>query len=499
MQRNLRTLFLIAGCLCHLLVAEAKAQWLWQVEQYPNDDGTPVLYSLSCAGNNCTLCEIPEPPYFYFERTTDGGLTWTQQDPGIGNKDGDNNNLVKAVQQIDSLNVVAVGNSNLILRSTDAGVTWFHQSPPATNPPCSSVANEDFSDSMSGIATIAKDSVYSSKGGDTVIYFTWSFVITTSDAGAHWAVVPPLVPGGAYVESTTDNSAHWVVAPLVPGGGAHDYGGGVHAYGGGKFRVFDFIGNKTYTTTDSWHSVDTGESLPDSIPGSGFYYQVEQPALSIIFAGGDTILIPTRGSFPGKSLVPIVFRSFDGGDHWQAPDTTGRELLYSSYTPFNRDTIAEGEGYIWPDTTNYKCPFGYGKIYLSTDRGNTWRTVIDSFQYEPVSGYYGGFAITGIALMPNGSILATYGNKNSFIALALPPTPDLVQSPEKITSSLSLFPNPATSVLNFEPPSGTFTISDPLGRNYDVPHIGSKLDVSALPPGVYFVSDGASRTKFVKE
>jgi hypothetical protein len=47
--------------------------------------------------------------------------------------------------------------------------------------------------------------------------------------------------------------------------------------------------------------------------------------------------------------------------------------------------------------------------------------------------------------------------------------------------------------------AGPFSIFDPLGRSYEVKQTGNTLEVSSLPPGVYFVSDGHSRVKFVKE
>ncbi|HEY3875258.1 MAG TPA: T9SS type A sorting domain-containing protein [Candidatus Kapabacteria bacterium] len=62
-----------------------------------------------------------------------------------------------------------------------------------------------------------------------------------------------------------------------------------------------------------------------------------------------------------------------------------------------------------------------------------------------------------------------------------------------------IYPNPTSSLLNIGQCSGTLSILDPLGRPYTVPRNGNTLDVSSLPNGVYFLSDGVSRTKFVIE
>ncbi len=74
-------------------------------------------------------------------------------------------------------------------------------------------------------------------------------------------------------------------------------------------------------------------------------------------------------------------------------------------------------------------------------------------------------------------------------------------SPVTITG---IVPNPAqTSIeVQLSSPSPTpisFTLSDPLGRSYEVRQTGNTLDISSLPSGVYFISDGVSRAKFVKE
>ena len=63
----------------------------------------------------------------------------------------------------------------------------------------------------------------------------------------------------------------------------------------------------------------------------------------------------------------------------------------------------------------------------------------------------------------------------------------------------SIVPNPATNEITIIGGSGLFTIFDPLGRSYSVPQNGNELDISSLPSGFYFVSDGISGAKFVKE
>ncbi len=75
-----------------------------------------------------------------------------------------------------------------------------------------------------------------------------------------------------------------------------------------------------------------------------------------------------------------------------------------------------------------------------------------------------------------------------------------------------IVPNPATNEITIVVAGvgdhHAFVISDPLGRHYDVPTTPQPppwkggavtIDISSLPKGVYFVSDGVGGAKFVKE
>lgn len=77
-----------------------------------------------------------------------------------------------------------------------------------------------------------------------------------------------------------------------------------------------------------------------------------------------------------------------------------------------------------------------------------------------------------------------------------------VASAQNPTTTFSIFPNPAADKVTIFTTSNHhahFTISDPLGRSYVLPQNGNVLDISSLPSGVYFISDGINGAKFVKE
>jgi len=77
-----------------------------------------------------------------------------------------------------------------------------------------------------------------------------------------------------------------------------------------------------------------------------------------------------------------------------------------------------------------------------------------------------------------------------------------VTSVQVSTNKTYIYPNPATKEITVVAAVGEhhmFVIYDPLGRSHTVPQNDNVLDISLLPAGVYFVSDGMSGAKFVKE
>ena len=64
---------------------------------------------------------------------------------------------------------------------------------------------------------------------------------------------------------------------------------------------------------------------------------------------------------------------------------------------------------------------------------------------------------------------------------------------------LSLYPNPVTSTLSVDGAQAALTITDALGRECGARQKSRTLNVSELPAGVYYVSDGYGRARFIKE
>jgi len=125
-------------------------------------------------------------------------------------------------------------------------------------------------------------------------------------------------------------------------------------------------------------------------------------------------------------------------------------------------------------------------VLISTDTGKTGQLL--SFSTDT------GYSV--VAVSPNHVLYAGTLEDGLFHYVpAASSVETVVSSPENFT----IFPNPATDKIQITSAERSISILDPLGRSYEVKQTGNTLDVSSLPPGVYFVSDGHTRAKFVKE
>ncbi|HZK76152.1 MAG TPA: hypothetical protein VFD13_04515, partial [Candidatus Kapabacteria bacterium] len=266
--------------------ATADGQYAWNVS-FDQKDDTTANYSpqlLACDGNHCTaivLAGRSTASWFEFLRSDDGGLSWREQwrVQGYGAP-----GFVVAMQQIDSLNVVAVGDSGRIFRTFDAGVTWERQS--SAPYPIASIWGVDFCDSLNGIIGLPDQSM------------------TTSDGGRHWILGPVTSLG-------TENC---------------------HCYAPGKFSVLNETTGVIYRTSDNWATIDSTSPIRDTI--------LHYPDLRRADWGtGDTIV--AYGFVLGG--FGLIERTTNGGMSWAKPVLPEGDAVISM-TPLMDDTLLAGRG-----------------------------------------------------------------------------------------------------------------------------------------------------------
>jgi hypothetical protein len=455
--------FVLISVLLSLVFApDVHAQLIWDVTQSDSSAVGYLLTSVSCYGNTCTALaeEWDSDSGAYrsiFWRSEDAGATWKRQDPGLALRVPSDsfifpNYAINKVDQIDSLRAIAIGYGGLILATNDGGNTWEKQQ-------CPVISNLIDIDCLS-----ATEGIIIGDGPSTIL--------TLSEGG-------------------------WFVAPFVPL--VLNASGFCHSYGDGKFRVLTNYG-PLYTTLDGWHTVDS-VAFPHRSADFLGWYGIE----TCDFGFGDTIIVGCASVEDSSKYWPLLIRTFDGGDNWQfIIDSASRPHGFSNISPIFDDTIISlnlvdsDSGVFFP-----------GLILLSTDLGATWRMDTLLFNKNEGSRFAGPLGGT-MAFTSNGSLIGAFyeydtagaivGNiDSSFFAKLNPSLNSGVQILESSSREFPVYPNPAENVLNVKSFSDPISITDPLGRSYAVKQTGNTLDISSLPSGVYFISDGVSRAKFVKQ
>jgi photosystem II stability/assembly factor-like uncharacterized protein len=417
--------------------------------------------ALGCNGNDCTAAMLSAVFYgdtggyqIFFLHSNDGGFTWKVQNPGLPLQNGKNVAIFN-IQQIDSLHVIAAGDADLVMHTSDGGATWQQQKLPTTNP----IADVSFSDSLHGIIVTS----------DTPVA-----IFLTSDGGNNW-IPNSFLRAGAWQ---------------------------CHDYGQGKYRLFTNTSGIIYTTTDNWQTVDS--TNPIYLNDSGqINYSYELADCN--FGAGDTMIaygVHWTSGFANN--YPLITRTTDGGAHWITVYDDTNEFITAAQvmSSINRDTIVVGFGGVDAETRD--------KVLLSIDRGVTWH--IDTLIFTDTNftaGYhvFFGYNAYGIALNSKGDLIGAFNWSDLFSSLIIGES--TVASVNSSTSTSNnqaqIYPNPATETVTITSleAGGTMHLLDILGREVlqaITPASGSlTLDVSSLPSGLYYISDGIARAKFVKE
>ena len=388
------------------------------------------LFAFSASGNYCTAFAIRLDFAKFvstsvFVRSNDGGKSWLVQDPGLGNT----LSTIRVIDQIDSLNVVAVGDTGLVVRTTDGGSTWSVQMLPRKP----KLEDVHFSDANVGIIA----------GADTV-----QAIFLTTDGGVHWTIAP------------FSRTFLWQC----------------HSYGEGVFRLFKYSSGEIYTTRDNWKSVDSTEAIFDSLN--------DPKRLSVAahcnFSGGDTMI--AFGAHSPNSPHGLIVLSTDAGHRWEQPwtfDTSFGQI--SCMSGLDRDTIlANG--------TNFGNSLE--EVLLSTDRGLTWRK--EPLLYDtafPTDAY--GIALSPDGAMiaafgiPGESVLVRGAWAQSAVAQVMPLVNILSINPNPAAVKVTIRSDSPSLPIHLLDILGRTVLSGTLDERG-----AASLDVSSLPRGVYSVMIG---------
>ena len=446
-----------------------QAQYRWHIV-YPNPVDTVyhAFVSLSCSGESCSALGYAynsnRTDSNFIIHSTNGGLTWNSIKPDLpqwvytwNSKGG---LLLYDIQQIDPLEAIAVGSSGAFIRTFDGWKTWEADT---FNFPPYILFHDTLAIGFDGLDFANPKEGVLFDGSDDVAFWT-------ADSGQHW----------------TERIHNGYIKP----------------YGNGMWRewipgYYFYDPDTILTTLDNWNTVDTS-----TFTWNGPFLKGDLMKGIFSFAGGDTLIsLAARYDSTGFNQIATLVRSTDLGANWSelpVPRTNRINAAGRNCPVVGQTLVIAGE-----DSSE--------EILLSKDGGTTWEldTVLldDGVSYSVIPLV----TVTGSGRAIAAIDVNTTGQLRSVLAY-LEPIPSSVTPTANPQQNLTLYPNPATNVLNLVSPSGTISISDPLGREYSVfttpqpPPIplrsiggGVTVDISTLPSGVYFVSDGVNRAKFVKE
>ena len=330
-------------------------------------------------------------------------------------------------------------------------------------------------------------------------------------------------------------------------GTACEVGGKIYHLGGYSY------GSIGHLVPNSFHMLDTStltwsepQTFGHFIPRQGLMSAVVNGTIYAIGGNIDTNLLGASGDLS-------TFQVFDTGTMtWSTPTTTGSLIPGEGQTAcvvdgkiyviggaqYDSNSISATSNQVFDPSTNtwgtisskgmflrwYPsiCALN-GKIYLiggqilgdSGGSGGADGTQLDIQIYDPMSdtwstpttmGTFNGVFDASIAVV-NGKIYVLGGDDGDISNVVQVFTPDSLESgvalAQNPTTTLRVFPNPASGALQIRGvQSGEIHLFDLMGRermNTTSDGTSTTLDVSSLPPGMYFVSDGSSETKFVKE
>jgi Secretion system C-terminal sorting domain len=241
------------------------------------------------------------------------------------------------------------------------------------------------------------------------------------------------------------------------------------------------------------HSKDTGASwqhvFPIDTSGSKLFY-------TQIFVGagnGHYFILGGRIDSVGGYLAKTddYLESKDTGRTWNEVSNVSEGRVFFLANP-DTNILWAVVGREPEEEASYELPIGNfaDSLFYSSDGGATWSKDGSTFQGDTI--------LAMRWLTKNNGYVITFRDSNTFLYHYSEQELNLVAGGDP-REQLTPYPNPVQDFLNLPTGTGNVTFLDVLGQSRTCARSGDKVDVSSLPSGVYFLSDGVSRAKFVKE
>jgi photosystem II stability/assembly factor-like uncharacterized protein len=379
---------------------------------------------------------------------------------------GTNEKLV-AVVMLDSLDAIAVGNANAVLRTSNAGVSWFDE--------------DTLVNSVHSYHAISFcDSLYGTLIGD-------QYVATTSNGGISWT--PRTVP-----------STQQCLSVLTPGRGTIYVG----SDSGWIYQSLDSGSTWNAVKASAWPIISFFRFNGEFLPGGPIYYcltphsvlsKAVYPSLNwqeyIIHNFDGLGSEACAGEFFGESYVQCVAGVF--GDLAFVAGILTKPLGDTVWSGAQLSSTALGRfnGISAPsESIGYACGSS-GIIFMSSDAGESWQQM-SSGTRQNLNAIFFLNERRGIAVGDSGTILFTENGGTTGVPAEPSHLPKTIFLDQNYPNPF----NPATSIRYRMSGSGfvSFRIFDVLGREVAILVEGTmaagehtvQWDAGELPSGVYF-------------
>ncbi|MDP4287429.1 MAG: T9SS type A sorting domain-containing protein, partial [Bacteroidota bacterium] len=462
-----------------------------------------LRYSYSYIGfvhptHNMILVACNDHAVGHLVRSTDDGATWKDTTMGsyVKNEPG---NFITAIAALDSNHIVIlVGDtvtylSNRAMLTSDGGASWrstptppFEYQRPTYRPVNPAIT---YLDSITLLVAALNSDPYSVLYRTTDLGITWDTVLRANTLATKFAFINSKVGFASgmiidfntleetsTIDKTTDGGITWARV-LTRHVTVHDglnsiaFADSLHGlacgYEGLILRTTD--GGTTWTEMSSDYTADAQDidELTDVAYPDVNHAMIPSSDGGVLIYHPNGILRLPNITYPHFS-PPDVPRTFD--ITWDpVPGATRYSLTIVGSVVAQNDTLIVRDTNI--TTTSY---------HLSNllDTNPTQRGV----QYQMYLTAYNA---------------TNESNTAQRIFIVHHTTADVsARAPE--SAMLTIYPNPASGELTVDGAQAALTITDALGRACGVPQNSRTFSVSRLPAGVYYVSDGHSRSRFVK-
>lgn len=264
----------------------------------------------------------------------------------------------------------------------------------------------------------------------------------------------------------------------------------------GNFKNYKGIPKQCITRLNSDGTFDSSFNLGISIDWNVDVVKI-QPDGKLLISG--TFVGFTGGNSPPPGLARL------NADGSLDPGFVAQQLLFANtgtnpYTnPSSMAIQSDGKIIIGGTITSYG-----GTPILNIARLNTDGTHDTTFVAGTGIANNQGISssVDNIIILPDGKILISgvfilyNGVTVGRIARILSGTTTL-DVPESYKNSFVIYPNPASSIINFSQDLTEIAVYDMLGKKRNIPHTSDSADISALPNGIYILKGLENNNKTI--